>query len=501
MSNRMVWSELGTTIMNKPTSTIQPTNITALDEILNGGIPYGSLVLTTGPAGGGKTTLAQQWLFEGARHSNEVGIYISFTEEIEKATRNIQQFEFYDKSFIANGRIHLIDGRMLLKSVPFKEKSSIALTEMDQLLTVIMNLVDQTQAKRVVIDSITALIYKLEGVDAVRSFIFRLGYALSKPGATVMLLGEADLDAGTQTPVEEYISDGIIYVASESGRNQQMRHLEVKKMRGINYRSGRAFFEITAKGVTLYPKIPTYGLTAMTDFKTRRKTGVKKLDEMMGGGIPQGHILLVGGNTGSGKSTLGMHFLEEGIKQGEAGLLVSLEESITQIIKTAKEHGWDFDKHLNDKTLMSVSADFIDIYPDKLLYEIVHAVEENGIKRVVIDSISSMESSAYARDYVRDFLLQLTAFFKSNGINCLVTYRTTEMFDANTKQLMGGTMASELQLSPIVDGIVLMRYVERDQEVRKLLSVLKMRGSDHEKGIYEFSIGKAGLIVGNQFEG
>ena len=497
----MVWSELGTTIMNKPTSTIQPTNITALDEILNGGIPYGSLVLTTGPAGGGKTTLAQQWLFEGARHSNEVGIYISFTEEIEKATRNIQQFEFYDKSFIANGRIHLIDGRMLLKSVPFKEKSSIALTEMDQLLTVIMNLVDQTQAKRVVIDSITALIYKLEGVDAVRSFIFRLGYALSKPGATVMLLGEADLDAGTQTPVEEYISDGIIYVASESGRNQQMRHLEVKKMRGINYRSGRAFFEITAKGVTLYPKIPTYGLTAMTDFKTRRKTGVKKLDEMMGGGIPQGHILLVGGNTGSGKSTLGMHFLEEGIKQGEAGLLVSLEESITQIIKTAKEHGWDFDKHLNDKTLMSVSADFIDIYPDKLLYEIVHAVEENGIKRVVIDSISSMESSAYARDYVRDFLLQLTAFFKSNGINCLVTYRTTEMFDANTKQLMGGTMASELQLSPIVDGIVLMRYVERDQEVRKLLSVLKMRGSDHEKGIYEFSIGKAGLIVGNQFEG
>lgn len=487
--------------MHKQPSAIQPTNITALDEILNGGIPYGSLVLTTGPAGGGKTTLAQQWLFEGARHAKEVGIYISFTEEIDKAIRNIEQFEFYDKSLVQSGSVRFIDGRTLLKGMTFKQKTSLALNEMDELLTVIMNLVDQTQAKRVVIDSITALIYKLEGVDAVRSFIFRLGYALSRPGATVMLLGEADLNTGYQSPVEEYISDAIIYVDSGSGRNQQMRRLEVKKMRGVHYRSGPVFFEITTKGITLYPKIPTYGLTALTDFRTRRKIGVKKLDEMMGGGIPQGHILLVGGNTGSGRSTLGMHFLEEGIQQGEAGLFVSIDESMTQIIKTAKEHDWDFDKHLKDKTLISVSSDLIDIYPDKLLYEVVRAVEEYDIKRVVIDSISSMESSEFARDYVRDFLLQLTAFFKSRGINCLATYLTTEMVGGPNKQLIGGTMLSELQLSSIVDGIVLMRYVEQDQEVHKLVSVLKMRGSDHEKGIYEFSIGKAGLIVGSQFEG
>ena len=486
--------------MNKSTPTIQPTNITALDEILNGGIPYGSLVLTTGPAGGGKTTLAQQWLFEGARHTQEVGIYISFTEEIEKAIRNISQFEFYDKKFVEDGSVLFIDGRTLLTGMSPQQKLTLDLTEMDQLLTVIMNLVDQTQAKRVVIDSITALIYKLDGVDAVRSFIFRLGYALSKPGTTVMLTGEADLNAGYQSPVEEYISDAIIYVDSGSGRNQQMRRLEIKKMRGVHYRSGPAYFEITDKGITLYPKIPTYGLTALTDFKTRRKTGVQKLDEMMGGGIPQGHVLLVAGNTGSGRSTLGMHFLEEGIKQGEAGLFVSIDESMTQIIKTAKEHDWDFDKHLKDKMLISVSSDLIDIYPDKLLYEVVRAVEENDIKRVVIDSISSMESSEFARDYVRDFMLQITAFFKSRGINCLATYLTTDTFGASNKQLIGGTMSSELQLSSIVDGIVLMLYVERDRELRKLLSILKMRGSDHEKHIYEFSIGKAGLIVGNQFK-
>jgi len=489
------------TLTKSPRTSIQPTNITALDEILNGGIPYGPLVLTTGPAGGGKTTLAQQWLFEGARHAQEVGVYISFTEEIDKAIRNVEQFEFYEKSFLENGRVRFIDGRTLLTGVSMQHTNSLSTIEMDQLLTIIMNVVDQTQAKRVVIDSITALIYKLAGVDAVRSFIFRLGYALSMPGATVMLLGEADLNEGYKSPVEEYISDAIIYVDSGSGRNQQMRRLEVKKMRGVHYRSGPVFFEITSKGITLYPKIPTYGLTALTDFKTRRKTGVKKLDEMMGGGIPQGHILLVGGNTGSGRTTLGMHFLEEGIKQGEAGLFVSIDETMSQIIKTAREHDWRFDEHLKNKTLISVSSDLIDIYPDKLLYEVVRAVEENDIKRVVIDSISSMESSEFARDYVRDFMLQLTAFFKSRGINCLATYLTTVMFGATNNQLIGGTMSSELQLSAIVDGIVLMRYVERDQKVHKLLSVLKMRGSNHEKGIYEFSIGKTGLIVGSQFEG
>src|SRR5476649_431781 len=116
--------------MPKQAATIQPTNITALDEILGGGIPYGSLVLTTGPAGGGKTTLAQQWLFEGARTSKEVGLYISFTEEIHKAIRNIEQFEFYDKTFTDNGKIRFIDGRTLLGGMSSQEKPTLALIEM-----------------------------------------------------------------------------------------------------------------------------------------------------------------------------------------------------------------------------------------------------------------------------------------------------------------------------------------------------------------------------------
>jgi len=486
--------------MDKPLSGIQPTNLDTLDELLGGGIPFGSLVLTAGPPGSGKTILAQQWLFEGARQADEVGIYISFTEDIEKLNRNVKQFEFYDKSIVDSGRVRFVDGQVLLKGIHLEQKPSLTHIEMDQLLTIMMNLVDQTQAKRVAIDSVTALIYKLNGVDTVRNFIFRLGYLLSRPGATIMLVSESSRNMSTQIPVEEYISDGIIFLDTKPGANQQMRRLEVKKMRGTDYRSGPAYFEITAEGLTIYPKIPTYDVTALTDFKVRRKIGIPKLDEIMGGGIPQGHILLVGGNTGSGKTTFSMQFLEEGIKRGEAGLFVSLEESMTQIIKTAKEHDWMFDQHLKDQTLSSVSSDLIDVYPDRLLYNIVRVVEKHNIKRVVIDSISSMELSSFAKEYVREFLLQLVSFLKSRGINGLLTYLTSDMFGAYQNQLLGGTEQSELRLSSIVDGMILLRYVERDQEVHKLLNVLKMRGSDHERGIYEFQVAKAGIIMGDKFK-
>jgi circadian clock protein KaiC len=486
--------------MDERHSGIQPTNLDTLDELLGGGVPFGSLVLTAGPPGAGKTILAQQWLFAGARQSDEVGVYISFTEDMDKLTRNVKSFEFYDKSLVDSGKVHFIDGQILLKSISLEQKPSLSHIEMDQLLTVLMNLVDQTQAKRVVIDSVTALIYKLEGTDTVRNFIFRLGYLLSRPNTTIMLVGESSRNASVLIPVEEYIADGIIFLDTRAGANQQMRRLEVKKMRGVNYRSGPAYFEITGEGLTIYPKIPTYDVTALTDFKVRRKIGIPKLDEMMGGGIPQGHILLIGGNTGSGKTTFSMQFLEEGIKHGEAGLYVSLEESMTQIIKTAKEHDWMFDQHLKDKTLSNVSSDLIDVYPDRLLYKIVRTVEDQDIKRVVIDSISSMELSSFAKEYVREFLLQLVSFLKSRGINALLTYLTSDMFGANQNQLLGGTEQTELRLSSIVDGMILLRYVERDQEVHKLLSVLKMRGSDHEKGIYEFQVDQAGIIMGDKFK-
>ena len=133
------------------------------------------------------------------------------------------------------------------------------------------------------------------------------------------------------------------------------------------------------------------------------------------------------------------------------------------------------------------------------MYDIVRQVELIGAKRVVIDSMSSMESGTFNKHHVREFMLQIAAFFKSRGITCVMTYLTTDMFGSAVGQLLGGTASNELRLSSIVDGIVLLRYVERYQSIKKLVNVLKMRGSEHDKAIREFSIDKDGVHIGKPF--
>jgi circadian clock protein KaiC len=479
---------------------VQPTYIEGFDEIVGGGVPLGSIMLVSGPPGTGKTIFTTQWLAAGYRHAQEPGLYISFSESISKVRANLAGLKFFDRSSMHPQRINLIDGHELLVELGLADKSVLSVEEAEQVLTVVMNLVDQTQAKRVVIDSITGLTYKLANVDAVRNFIFRLGYILSDQEATIMLVGEAGAAPNPRFLAEEFISDGIIYLSTKRGGNQALRYLEVRKLRGTNYRTGPVFFDITDDGIVIYQKIPAYNITARTDFADRRRTGISKLDELIGGGLPKGHVMLVAGNTGAGKSTLAMQFLEEGVQTGEKCVLITLEESLTQIIKTALEHDWLFDAHIKAGQLFHATADLIDVYPDKLLYEIVRLVERTGAKRLVVDSISSMESSTFSRDQTREFLLQLVAFLKSRGVNCLLTYLASEMFSAQGEHLLGQATSTDLRLSSAVDGIIILRYVEQGGEVKKALNILKLRGSEHDKRIFAFTIGRGGLVIGEPFD-
>jgi circadian clock protein KaiC len=480
---------------------LHPTGIEGLDEIFNGGVPTGSSVVLIGPPGAGKTVLALQWLFEGMAKYKEPGLYIGFTESTKKALDSIRQFDFFKEDLLGPDKVHFTDLRLILDQLYIAHKGPITSAQADEVIDVIRHMVDQMQAKRVVLDSLTGFLYLIDGADGKRDFIFRLSNSLSRIGVTLFMTGESYSKEQNIYSIVEYLADGIIDMSNNLGQQSMVRKLNILKMRGSNYRSGAVVFDIAKSGIVIYPKIPTYTAIAQTDFKNRKSIGVPELDKYMGGGIPQGHVVLVGGNTGSGKTTLALHFVREGAENSNEGTVyVALEESFTQVRRTAAQHGWDLEKWEKDGKMKFVRSELVDLNADKLLYDILRACEEIKAKRVVIDSISSLENATAEGKKVREFMLQILSYFKSEGITCLMTYLTPEIFGAGDKQLIGGTSSNELGLSSMVDGIILLRYVERGQRVHKLLNILKMRGSEHEKDIMEFEVNKDGFKLGSRFE-
>ena len=158
------------------------------------------------------------------------------------------------------------------------------------------------------------------------------------------------------------------------------------------------------------------------------------------------------------------------------------------------------EKHEKSGKLTFINPDLIDINQDKLLYKIVNAVNKTGGKRVIFDSVSSLESATMNKVKVREFLIQFSGFMKTKGTTSMLTYLSEETFSAESGQLLGSGSSSELRLSSIVDGIVLLRYVERGQSVAKLLNILKMRGAEHNKNIWQFEVEKDGIKIGQKFK-
>ncbi len=478
---------------------VRKTGIDGLDNTLEGGIPEGHVILLTGQSGTGKTVLSMQWLFEGWEKYEHPGIYVSVTEPFTKAIKNIRSMGFFNRASLESGNLRFTDLRSMMDLMDFgKTGEEVNRDDVDELVEIIEDLVDEAEARRMVIDSITAVGYMIDDIELFRYFIFRLGTVLSGKGCTVFLTSESR-NGTTPFNVEDFISDGILDLDYTQGEQSVIRKMEVRKMRGIDFRSGNIFFDITAKGVTVYPKIPVERRISKTDFQKRKTTGIEKLDEMLKGGYPEGHIILITGNSGTGKTTFCMQYLADGVEKGENCVHVNLEEPLTQVKKTAKAHGWDFDDYEDKGLLHFVTPDLIDTYPDKFLYQILNIVDETDADRLVLDSVSSLPSAGLSDEKLRQILLQLNSALKARGVTGLMTHLVSGLFSQDPEQMLGSTQASDLRLSSLCDGIIMLRYVERGNKVGKAVHILKMRGCDHDKYVRELTIADEGINIGGVF--
>jgi len=473
------------------------TGIKGFDEFLGGGLPRGRATLVSGSTGTGKTVFLSSFLYYGIKEQGENGVFVTFEETPADILLNVKGFGWEFEPLIQESRLTFVDASPTDEVVEAGVKYNLS-----PLLQRIGHAIKKVAAKRVVIDGLDGLFARFSNKEVVRATLYALAMDLKSIGVTALISAErSEAGAGlSRYGAMDFVSDGVIELDLISGQQQFIRTMSIRKLRGCEYRSGVVEYSISHRGIEIYPKIDTESLVALTDFSVRRKFGITQLDRMLGGGVPQGHVVLLSGNTGTGKTTFGMQFIVEGNRTGEKAVFVALEESITQIKKTAVEHGWDFDKPEQEGKLSFVTTGLIDISPDRLLYQIVNAVDRIGATRLVVDSVSSLMSATMSEEQVRQFLIQLSAFLKRKGVTCVMNYLCSANFGAMKGQLLSNIMSNEMRLSSITDGLIMLLYVERGQSVRKLLNVLKLRGSVHSKEVFRYEIRKGKIVIQGKYE-
>jgi circadian clock protein KaiC len=460
-----------------------PTGVPGLDEVLGGGIPEYSFNLIAGSPGTGKTTLAQQMLFSLGTAARPALHFTVLGEPPLKLLRYQQQFSFFDPARVE-------------RSIRFFNLSEEVLSgDLAPVLDRIVREVERTSPSVVVVDSFRSVVRAAGAVGEsqvdLQVFLQRLALHLTSWQATTFLVGEY-LDSEIQDNPIFTVADGILWLYQSVDRNSSVRKLQVLKMRGQAPLPGLHTMRITDHGVQVFPRI----LKRVDDRNRSRPNvrlsiGLPELDEMLGGGIPAWDSVLVTGPAGSGKSALATQFIAAGLGLRETGVIAVFEERPTEYLARAKHLGPDLNDAVQAGLLDVLYLRPLDLSVDEALLEIQAAVRRLNAQRLVIDSLSGFElalAPTFRQDF-RESLYRMVGALTGAGVTVFMTVEI-------------GVSFTDLQFSAdlisfLTDDIIIQRYVEMEGELRKVIAVVKMRGSQHDKSLRLYDVTDHGLVLGD----
>jgi circadian clock protein KaiC len=456
------------------------TGVPTLDAILHGGFPSRTLNIVTGGPGAGKSILALQLLFHQARLGQRNIYFTSIAEPSLKFLRYMQQFEFFDPD--------LFD-----KTIFFSDLSGPALSQgLKEAVDSLKRQIADRGPAIIAIDSFKALRSRLSDPSAAHGLLYELVVDLAISDVTAFMVGEYDEYDVTHLP-EFFAADSIINLSRLTDGLRVSRQLEVLKLRGSSYEPGRHFFDISSGGIKVYPRVSVPTGEEMDEGRhLRLSTGVAGLDRMLEGGLPELTSTVLEGGTGTGKTTLALSFLAEGARVGEPGLFLALDETRAQIIKLAVGRGWDVRPLMEQGLLEVVFVSPLNYVADALLQHAKEHIQRMGAKRVVIDSLSSLNLSIAAEGRGPELVYALVKTFRAMGVTSILTNETS--------QLLGTTELGAHGLSAVADNIVMLRYAEVEARLARGISVLKVRGSGHDDRFRELTITGDMVEVGEPFQ-
>jgi len=462
------------------------SGIPGFDLISQGGLPEGRPTLVSGTSGSAKTILALQYLVHAIKQQDMGGVFVTFEETPKDIRRNVKSFGWDLESFEKNGKLAIVD----VSPEPDGNMIEAGDYDFSALLARVENAVKKVNARRVSIDSVSAIFSQFTDSGLVRRELFRLAAGLKKMGVTSLITAERTQEYGdiARYGVEEFVADNVIILRNILSEEKRRRTIEILKYRGAPHQKGEFPFTISGQGIEVLP-LSAMELTQKSSTE-RISTGNDDLDNMCGGGFFRDSIILASGATGCGKTLTVTTFLDDGSRRGEKTLVFAFEESREQLLRNAI--GWNkgFLKWEEEGLLKIVCA-----YPESLGLEdhlllMRKEIESFNPSRIAVDSLSALERVSAGKSF-REFVIALTSFIKAR--------ETAGLFTATTASLMGGTSVTEAHISTITDTIILMRYVELMGKMERGITVLKMRGSWHDKSIRQYEIDDKGMHIGRPF--
>ncbi len=463
-----------------------PTGIEGLDHIVGGGLPKNRLYLVHGDPGVGKTTLALQFLLEGARQG-EKSLYITLSETREELYA-VGESHGWDLSTIELFELSAIQSTLEGQTAStFYHPSEVELNRTTQIL---LDQIEKVDPARIVFDSLSEMRMLTETPLRYRRQILQLKQHFAGRNCTVLFLD--DRSAGQEDLQIESIAHGVITLFSsipEYGISR--RKVQIQKLRGVKFREGNHDFVLKRGGMEIFPRLVAaeHHVSFVRESFSSRITA---LDALLGGGLDRGTSTMFMGPPGTGKSTLAANFAHIAASQGERVLWFTFDETVDTLISRATALGIDIRPDLKSGAIELEQIDPAEISPGELTHRIRRAVLRDATRMVVIDSINGYLNAMPQERYLNLQLHELLSFLNQQGVVTIMVLAQEGLI---------GAMHSVVDLSYLADTLVLLRYFEARGALKQAISIVKKRSGRHERTIREITLGSEGIWVGEPLTG
>lgn len=466
-----------------------PTGVPGLDRLLNGGLRQGGLHVVLGGPGTGKSVLAHQVGAHQIRGGGKVLYLTALVETHQTLIAQARTFDFFDPA--------VVPGSFYYASLyPMLASGGLSAAREE-----ITRLVAHHGPSLVILDGVHAL--KVAAADRMeyQRFMHEMEAQSAVTGVTTLLLAHPP-EGGIATDPTFTIADAIFEMDYEQVRMRQVRTFGVAKLRGVDHIGGWHTFRITAGGIHIYPRAESLaahmsahlsGSAPAGDGDGRLDVAIEGLSEMVGGGLGRNTVTLLVGTPGSGKTLTGLAFLSAGADAGEPGLLLGFHEAPDALVDKGEAVGLPIRRNLEEGHLHIYWRVPAELLVDEEIEQLLSHIQEHGIKRVVIDAVEDLVHAVIPDEREMFVLTAMANLLRERGV--------TSIFMQDLPRIMGVSFDMPMpELSAVMDNALHLRYVEQKGELKRLISVLKVRARAHDHKLREFIITERGLSVGKAFD-